>query len=103
MPIKSKAQRRKFAQLLVEGEISPETFEAWNRDAGSSELPERLHPKSGTPAQRTVKSKRARKTTPARKTKPAPKAKRARKGKAAPKAKSRPKAKGRAKAKKTRR
>lgn len=45
MPIKSKAQRRKFAQLLVEGEISPETFEEWNRGAGSAELPERLHPK----------------------------------------------------------
>ena len=44
MPIKSKAQRRKFAQLLVEGKISPETFEEWNRGAGSKELPERLHP-----------------------------------------------------------
>jgi hypothetical protein len=45
MPIKSKAQRRKFAELLVEGKISPETFEEWNRGAGSAELPERLHPK----------------------------------------------------------
>jgi len=45
MPIKSKAQRRKFAELLVEGKISPETFEEWNRSAGSKELPERLHPK----------------------------------------------------------
>lgn len=45
MPIKSKAQRRKFAQLLVEGKISPETFEEWNRGAGKAELPERLHPK----------------------------------------------------------
>lgn len=60
MPIKSKAQRRKFAQLLVEGEISPETFEEWNRGAGSAELPERLHPK------RTRKTKR--KTTAKRKT-----------------------------------
>ena len=59
MPIKSKAQRRKFAQLLVRGEISPETFEKWNREAGSKELPERLHPKSGTKAKRKVKSKRA--------------------------------------------
>jgi hypothetical protein len=51
MPIKSKAQRRKFAELLVEGKISPETFEEWNRGAGSAELPERLHPKA------SVKSK----------------------------------------------
>jgi hypothetical protein len=33
VPIKSKAQRRKFAELLVEGKISPETFEEWNRKA----------------------------------------------------------------------
>ena len=39
MPIKSKAQRRKFAELLVEGKISPETFEEWNRAAGNAELP----------------------------------------------------------------
>jgi hypothetical protein len=57
MPIKSKAQRRKFAELLVEGKISPETFEEWNRAAGKAELPERLHPK----AMRKVKSKRVRK------------------------------------------
>jgi hypothetical protein len=44
MPIKSKAQRRKFAELLVEGKITPETFEEWNRGAGGKELPERLHP-----------------------------------------------------------
>ena len=31
MPFKSQAQRRKFAQLLVEGKISNETFEEWNR------------------------------------------------------------------------
>jgi hypothetical protein len=46
MPIKSKAQRRKFAQLLVEGKISPEVFEEWNRGAGKANLPERLHPKA---------------------------------------------------------
>ena len=34
MPFKSKAQRRKFAQLLVEGKIKPETFEEWNRETG---------------------------------------------------------------------
>jgi hypothetical protein len=40
MPFKSKAQRRKFAELLVKGEISPETFEEWNRETGSAKLPE---------------------------------------------------------------
>ena len=60
MPIKSKAQRRKFAELLVEGKISPETFEEWNRGAGKAELPERLHPKARAKPKRKVKSKRAR-------------------------------------------
>jgi hypothetical protein len=41
MPFKSQAQRRKFAQLLVEGKISPETFEEWNRETGARKLPER--------------------------------------------------------------
>jgi hypothetical protein len=44
MPFKSKAQRRKFAQLLVEGKIEPETYEEWNRETGSAQLPERVHP-----------------------------------------------------------
>jgi hypothetical protein len=61
MPIKSKAQRRKFAQLLVEGKITPETFEEWNRAAGKAKLPERLHPKVKPKAKRKVKSKRAAK------------------------------------------
>jgi hypothetical protein len=39
MPFKSQAQRRKFAELLVKGEISPETFEEWNRETGSAKLP----------------------------------------------------------------
>ena len=55
MPIKSKAQRRKFAELLVKGKISPETFEEWNRAAGKAELPERLHPKAMTKPKRKVK------------------------------------------------
>ena len=42
MPFKSKAQRRKFAELLVKGEISEETFEEWNRETGSATLPERV-------------------------------------------------------------
>ena len=33
MPFKSKAQRRKFVELLMKGEISPETFEKWNRES----------------------------------------------------------------------
>jgi hypothetical protein len=64
MPIKSKAQRRKFAELLVEGKISPETFEEWNRGAGSAELPERLHPKTAAKPKRKGKSKRAPKAKP---------------------------------------
>jgi hypothetical protein len=43
MPFKSKAQRRKFAELLVKGEITPETFEEWNRETGGRKLPERVH------------------------------------------------------------
>ena len=42
MPFKSQAQRRKFAQLLVEGKISPDTFEEWNRETGGKHLPERV-------------------------------------------------------------
>ena len=45
MPFKSKAQRRKFAELLVKGEISPETFEEWNRETGGRRLPERVKKK----------------------------------------------------------
>jgi hypothetical protein len=45
MPFKSKAQRRKFAELLVQGKIKPETFEEWNRATGSARLPERVSPR----------------------------------------------------------
>ena len=56
MPFKSKAQRRKFAQLLVEGKISDETYEEWNRSTGGKELPERV----GTAeASKTAKKKAA--------------------------------------------
>ena len=61
MPFKSQAQRRKFAQLLVEGKISNETFEEWNRETGSKRLPERMRSKS----MQKRSAKRARKT-PAR-------------------------------------
>jgi hypothetical protein len=55
MPFKSKAQRRKFAELLVKGEISEETFEEWNRETGGAKLPERVKPsktRSSKPASR---------------------------------------------------
>ena len=55
MPFKSKAQRRKFAQLLVEGKITDEQYEEWNRSTGKKVLPEHLHPK--TPAQKTSSGK----------------------------------------------
>jgi hypothetical protein len=31
MPFESQAQRRKFAELLVQEKISNQTFEEWNR------------------------------------------------------------------------
>jgi hypothetical protein len=40
--IKSKAQRRKFARLLVEGKIKPDAYERWNRGAGQKDLPEHI-------------------------------------------------------------
>ena len=46
MPFKSQAQRRKFAQLLVDGKISNETFEEWNRETGGQKLPERVKAKA---------------------------------------------------------
>ncbi|MGH9313236.1 MAG: hypothetical protein ACRD1S_08565 [Vicinamibacterales bacterium] len=55
MPFKSKAQRRKFAELLVEGKISNETFEEWNRETGGKKLPERVKPKRKAARRRTRK------------------------------------------------
>jgi hypothetical protein len=43
--IKSKAQRRKFAELLVEGRIKPQVYERWNRAAGGKDLPEHVRKK----------------------------------------------------------
>ena len=54
MPFKSQAQRRKFAELLVEGKISKETFEEWNRETGGAALPERV----GAKRKRTAKGRR---------------------------------------------
>lgn len=60
MPFKSQAQRRKFAQLLVEGKISDQTFEEWNRETGSKKLPERV--RSKPKASRASTSARTRRT-----------------------------------------
>ena len=58
MPFKSKAQRRKFAQLLVKGEISPETFEEWNRETGGEKLPEYVDARKGKKTKKNTKTKR---------------------------------------------
>jgi len=64
MPFKSQAQRRKFAELLVKGEISKETYEEWNRETGRKKLPERVKkakPKAKSkPAARSKKKTRTR-------------------------------------------
>ena len=44
MPFTSKAQRRQFAELLVNGKITDEAYERWNQTTGRRKLPERLHP-----------------------------------------------------------
>ena len=66
MPFKSKAQRRKFAQLLVEGKIKPETYEEWNRETGSAQLPEHVHPQAQTARGGSKKRSGARKKKTAR-------------------------------------
>jgi hypothetical protein len=62
MPFKSQAQRRKFAELLVQGKISNETFEEWNRSTGGAKLPERVKPKAKAKSKarpkRTARTKR---------------------------------------------
>ena len=62
MPFKSKAQRRKFAQLLVEGKITDDQYEEWNRSTGTKVLPERLHPKASAKKASTRKTS-AKKST----------------------------------------
>lgn len=64
MPFKSKAQRRKFAELLVTGKISPETYEEWNRETGGAKLPERVTPLKKPKSSRKTKAKtKAKKRT----------------------------------------
>ena len=61
MPFKSQAQRRKFAQLLVEGKISADTFEEWNRETGARKLPERAAATKKTAAKKKGGKKKAAK------------------------------------------
>jgi hypothetical protein len=90
MRFKSKAQRRKFAELLLKGEITPEAYEEWNRDTGRAQLPERV-----TPAKRRKK----RKAKPKARTKPRretpQKARKRSQTKARAKARAKPKSKRR--------
>jgi hypothetical protein len=58
LAVRSKAQRRKFAELLVKGKIKPEVFERWNRDAGKKELPERVKKKA-----KKAKKRKARRSS----------------------------------------
>ena len=60
MPFKSQAQRRKFAQLLVDGKISNETYEEWNRETGGKQLPERARKRPAAPKARKTAAKKAR-------------------------------------------
>ena len=70
MPFKSRAQRRKFAQLLVEGKISDETYEEWNRSTGRRTLPERVTKKSmRSGARKRAVRKPARRRPASRRTK----------------------------------
>jgi hypothetical protein len=62
MAVKSKAQRRKFAQLLVEKKITPEAYERWNRGAGKKTLPEHVKKKK----KKKAKSRRRRTSRPSR-------------------------------------
>jgi topoisomerase IA-like protein len=66
VPFKSKAQRRKFAELLMNGKITDEQYEEWNRSTGKKVLPERLHPKPG--AKKTTRKETAKKKTTKKKT-----------------------------------
>jgi hypothetical protein len=63
MPFKSQAQRRKFAELLVKGEISPETYEEWNRETGRARLPERVTRNAKATTARKRKSAGRKKTS----------------------------------------
>ena len=63
MPFKSQAQRRKFAELLVEGKISPETYEEWNRETGSARLPDHVQRTRAAKSRKTVRKRKTAKRT----------------------------------------
>jgi hypothetical protein len=69
MPFKSQAQRRKFAELLLKGKISNQTFEEWNRETGSAKLPERVKPKANAKSTAKTRTKTRAKTKVKRKAK----------------------------------
>ena len=58
MAVKSRAQRRKFAQLLVEGKIKPEVYERWNRQAGKKRLPEHVRKKKKARKRKATRRRR---------------------------------------------
>jgi hypothetical protein len=58
--IKSKAQRRKFAELLVAGKIDKDVYERWNRGAGSRDLPEHVSKRKKKKSKRRGKRKSKR-------------------------------------------
>lgn len=49
MPFKSKAQMRKFGQLLSEGKISKKTFDEFSHATDTKRLPERASKKKKVP------------------------------------------------------
>ena len=73
MPFKSQAQRRKFAQLLVEGKISNETFEEWNRETGGAKLPDHVEPKARARPKPKARSRASAKAKPRAKARRRPK------------------------------
>ena len=60
MPFKSRAQRRKFAALLLSGDITPEQYERWNRETGRAELPERVKAKRKTKTKSRTRKKKGK-------------------------------------------
>ena len=62
MPFKSKAQRRKFAELLIDGTITPDVFEEWNRETGSKKLPERVKAKAPARKKKPPATKRKKRS-----------------------------------------
>lgn len=66
MLFKSQAQRRKFAELLVNGAISAETYEEWNRETGKKKLPERVGKKSKRKTTSQARPNKSKTTTRAK-------------------------------------